>query len=322
MDIGETPEAQFGTATHAAGVALLLGSALPPAESHDPSLAAAWADHIREIWRQGEGAVEVAVEVFAGIIGTADFIGYIHNGRALHVWDLKTGHLPVEAVGNPQLLCYLAGALQRWPHALNVVLGIYQPHDFGRTIKTWEMSVDEAKFSVEALRMKAERAQSPGATCQTGQHCRYCDGRLNCKAFVGWAAGALEVHQWPRVAELTPDQLGQLYGLVEQAEARLRTLKDTAGDLIKELIQQGQPVKGWTVDRGPGRRYWSAPAGEIEALGKFIGAELVTKQPITITAADKAVPAALRSALAPLQSRSEGALTLKRFKPPKEFLHE
>lgn len=124
--------------------------------------------------------------------GTADFVA-ISNER-IDVIDLKYGGMPVEPENNPQLVCYLLGALEllkprKRPN--RGALHIVQPRVSSEP-KIWEIE------DLEAVRAewlpKFERAMERAIDAamltvpveghyEAGEHCRFCPVIVTCEHF-------------------------------------------------------------------------------------------------------------------------------------------
>lgn len=88
-----------------------------------------------------------------GDTGTGDAV--IFKGATLQVHDYKSGHNPVKAEGNIQLLHYASGALKRAEmldfDVQHVVLYIHQPHVWRGGPVHWECTVEDVRAFEEAM---------------------------------------------------------------------------------------------------------------------------------------------------------------------------
>lgn len=112
---------------------------------------------------------------------TADLVLYVSD--EIHVFDLKTGTIPVSAVENYQMLYYAAtyGALA--PKAKGVYLHIVQP--WANNIEVW--FADAARvlaFMAEARQVDREIQQGVH-TLSPGDHCTFCPANPHSRAAKG-----------------------------------------------------------------------------------------------------------------------------------------
>lgn len=100
----------------------------------------------------------------------ADLVLYVAD--EIHVFDLKTGVIPVSAVENYQLMYYAATYGPLAPKATGVHLHIVQP--WADNMETW--FVDSARLlSFMAEAMQTERDILNGVvTFSPGDHCQFC----------------------------------------------------------------------------------------------------------------------------------------------------
>ena len=101
---------------------------------------------------------------------TADLVLYVQD--ELHIVDLKTGKIPVFAVGNQQLLFYAATYGHLAPKATEVHLHIVQP--WAEVMDEWVVSAQTiASFMNDAV--AADELIAQGSTqFMPGDHCQFC----------------------------------------------------------------------------------------------------------------------------------------------------
>lgn len=101
---------------------------------------------------------------------TADLVLYVQD--EIHIIDLKTGKIPVSAVGNQQLLFYGATYGPLAPKAVEVHLHIVQP--WAAVMDEWIVPVNViAAFMNDAV--AADKAITNGSTLfSPGDHCQFC----------------------------------------------------------------------------------------------------------------------------------------------------
>lgn len=112
---------------------------------------------------------------------TADLVLYTKD--EIHVLDLKTGKIPVEAMENSQMLYYAATYGHLAPKAAGVTLHVVQP--WADNIESWFASAARiAQFMLDAR--AAERKILNGQLQFTpGDHCMFCPANPHSRAAKG-----------------------------------------------------------------------------------------------------------------------------------------
>jgi hypothetical protein len=112
---------------------------------------------------------------------TADLV--LYTADELHVFDLKTGKIPVQAYENEQLLYYAQTYRPVAPRAKGVTVHIVQP--WADVMESW--FIPNARldmFEVDAV--AAEQAILAGSTQFTpGDHCMFCPANPHSRAAKG-----------------------------------------------------------------------------------------------------------------------------------------
>jgi hypothetical protein len=163
--------AQSGTDHHDAAASILNGLDVPTNDSIK-----LYVDIVKEhmLRRGAVSFIEQRVHLTDDIHGTADAI-VIHRDT-LHVFDLKTGHIPVAAAGNTQLMIYAAGALKTFAsltgRVKRVVLYVVQPNVAG--VSSASMPVRQLISQVSGIIIAAERTKHSDAMRSAGEHCTFC----------------------------------------------------------------------------------------------------------------------------------------------------
>lgn len=118
----------------------------------------------------------------SGARTTPDLVLYLKD--ELHVFDLKTGKIPVSAQDNYQLKFYAATFLKYAPDAKQVNLHIVQP---------WANNIDVDVVSVQDLMLWMEEAVAHDdaithgdVTFQPGDHCTFCPANPHSRAARGY----------------------------------------------------------------------------------------------------------------------------------------
>ena len=112
---------------------------------------------------------------------TADLVLYLND--ELHIFDLKTGRIPVEAVDNYQMLYYGLTYLKYAPAAREVNLHIVQP--WANITEVWIVSTDDL-FMWGAKAIDHDLAITAGdTTFMPGDHCQFCPANPHSRAAKG-----------------------------------------------------------------------------------------------------------------------------------------
>jgi len=119
----------------------------------------------------------------------ADLVLYVAD--EIHVFDLKTGKIPVSAFENNQLMYYAVTYGPLAPKAKGVHLHIVQP--WADNIETWFADAARLKqFMMDAM-VAEKKIQAGSTTFNPGDHCQFCPanphgrgarGRPNCPAML------------------------------------------------------------------------------------------------------------------------------------------
>lgn len=220
------------------------------------------------------------------MFGTPD--GTYFDGKVLHIFDYKYGHLEVSPVGNWQLACYAAGVLDRLRAAgqstawleqdLPVVFHIVQPRCYtaGGPIRTWETTTGELRGQWNLLRAAAHEATA----VRVGEHCKYCPARRGCATF-------------KRAADAAKDYAGQAVPLglsghdlateLMWAQRQLGTLAARVESLKEQAeydLSNGRAVPGFEMTRGESAEKWKVDAANVAAFGDMLGVDL--RKPLAV----------------------------------------
>lgn len=320
-DDPETPEAREGTAAHEIGEQLVQqaaqGQPFSPAgvfigkpasngeiwneEMYDAALMYA-NDVKRHMQREGvfggdglgiEQTVLAARVHPSDVWGTSDGFIYAAQAGRLIIWDFKFGHSFVEVFENKQLLCYLAGVLDRFGidgHAdqhLRVEFRIVQPRCFHREgpIRSWTFTASDTRGHIGDLRNAAAASTDPNAKCVSGPHCKNCPARFECGAALRGAANLYEAAAEPVVSDMSPAAIGAQLAIVRRALEQLKALDDGLTAQVETQVRNGEIVPGWMAEPTVGRLNWDKPLAEVFALGDLLGHNLRKDAAITPTRA-------------------------------------
>lgn len=222
--------------------------------------------------------------------GTPDAYAIDLAARHVDLWDYKYGHRHVPAVGNWQLIDYLACIFETHGVAIGDVLNwtvsstIVQPRCYQSSgpVRTWRPSGRELVDKLNDLRVAAYAAMAPDAPCKTGNHCYKCTAAFNCDAHYRSGQAAIEMVGTQTPLNMSPAALALWKSQVEQAAARLKSISDAVDERIMGMLRTGQPVPGYAIGQTQTRERWRDPAGAA-ALGDMFGIDLRKPDPDLVT---------------------------------------
>jgi hypothetical protein len=206
--------------------------------------------------------------------GTADFIALGQD--RIDVVDLKFGGMAVEVEDNPQLVCYLLGALELVePHERpnQGAVHIVQPK-LSIEPKVWEIADLNALRTewlprLEAAMERAIEACAVGAPGdelhKVGPHCHFCPAIIGCEFFartmIDISAAELEELE-PTSPPLVEDRYGRL---VERWKAK-NTIKryfELVEAKLSADLRKGVAVPGVKIVEALGNRRWTLDDEEM-----------------------------------------------------------
>lgn len=217
------------------------------------------------------------IETKTTISGTNDLIGGTVDAcvmdertKTIIVFDFKYGKgIPVEAVGNEQLLIYALGISEYikshygWD-AEHFELCIIQPrcpHDDG-PIRWFRVSDGYmAKFKQNLLE-GMNRAINSSKEYKCGEHCRFCGAKHICPAIRNEVNESMQMAFAPTVKEypsepikvetLTISQLSDIMKKIPVVEAFIKEIQERAYTLLNE----GAKIPGFKLVRKRANRQW------------------------------------------------------------------
>lgn len=209
------------------------------------------------------------------LFGTADFVSI--NGDAIYVVDLKYGKgVPVDVVGNPQLLYYALGAYfyarsrARVAHIKRVVMTIVQPradHPDG-PVRSWEIPLlDLLMWGDDVVKRTVDAIVSGNVIYKSGQHCRWCPVAGRCPELRRKALEAARTqfddvdfsHTPPAPDAIPLEDLGKA---LDQAELVYAWLS-SARAAVSHAIETGKQIPGWKLVDKRASRKWAVPESDV-----------------------------------------------------------
>lgn len=252
-------------------------------------------DVLRYAREGGDLHVEEPIEVIPDVLGgTPD--AWHHHGSKITVWDFKTGHDPIEAFENWQLLGYLAGVLNKLginglqDGFIRVELVIVQPRAMHRlgTRRSWVFFADAARGYFNRIEDAARDALTGNPATKSGSHCLYCSARAFCPAAAKAAGAALEFIGSASSIPLDPAAAAYELDLLERAIEAAKTRRAGLSQAVETAIRSGHAVEQFVLEPSYGRDSWKIPDGELFIIGDAMGVDLRNTKPITPTQAKAA----------------------------------
>jgi hypothetical protein len=270
--------AAIGTAIHELSEKILRGEAVNPKDHPDDhfDMANEYAVFVNTLVENPRKRM-IEVKVDAGLKtlheslgGTADAV--LVDGDHLHVIDLKTGRVLVDAEDNKQLLTYALGVMRilNAPASIQCTMHIFQPRA-GHS--QWTVSGTDLITHGHELLAAANLALTDDApTNPTTNNCRYCKAKPICpsmrqkvqdnarKEFADIVKLA-EKDEAITVPPVTPE-------MIELAQLAA-SWSDAVLDSAKRQITEGSTIQGWTLRPGRKTKFWKSDALAYEALKSY-----------------------------------------------------
>jgi len=254
--------AAIGTAIHELSEIILRGGEIPTGTDPDHlSMAQGYANFVNTLVENPrKKLIEVNLDeglksLHPALGGTADAI--LVDGDHLHVIDLKTGRVAVEADGNKQLLTYALGAMRQFkaPTSITCTMHIFQPR-VGHS--KWTVSGNYLNLHGRRLLEAAELALTGDApTRPSPDACRYCKAKTICPSMREKVQETARSDFKPDMT-VTPEMLENAVLVAAWADA-----VQTAA---KAQITEGKPIDGWAMRQGRKTKFWKDEALVMEAF--------------------------------------------------------
>lgn len=208
---------------------------------------------LNDYWPQGKTPVD--------LFGTCDLLAYSRARRRLTIADYKHGAgVYVGHVDNAQTLYYAAGALSllqvSHPNEapLEVEMIIAQPRVPGHEpIRSQILPViDILLWVATKLKPAVEQTQQPDAELVTGDHCRWCPGRVICPAMLAVRDRSLLPFD-PIIEDATDAEIAAFLDDAEKLDIWVGAVRQEA----QQRIEGNGHVPGWGLVPTRPRRVWS-----------------------------------------------------------------
>ena len=254
--------AAIGTAIHELSEIILSGKEIPIGTDPDHlSMAQGYANFIDALVENPrKKLIEVNLDeglksLHPALGGTADAI--LVDGNHLHVVDLKTGRVAVDATDNKQLLTYALGAMRQLkaPNSIECTMHIYQPR-VGHS--KWTVSGQDLAAHGEILKSAAELALTSDApTSPSPDACRYGKAMTICPSMREKVQEVARSDFKPDTT-VTPEMLDNA--------ALVAAWADAVQSAAKAQLANGKAITGWTMRAGRKTKFWKDEALVMEAF--------------------------------------------------------
>lgn len=243
--------------------------------------------------------------------GTCDCV--MIGGGKLHITDYKHGKgVRVEAAGNPQMRLYALGALKHFGAIFgdtitSVSMGICQPR-ISEYPSEEEMTVDELRAWGDSIKPLAEAAYNGTGTFNSGEWCRFCKGKAQCKARAQTNSDLEDFKDFipqgrvdPAIVSLPPDARAMLGASNLLSDDEIGELLKKGAELVKwytdlqhyalSAILDGKTIPGYKVVAGKSARAFSDEAKAFEVLREngYTDEQLMDYKPKTLADIEKAI---------------------------------
>lgn len=295
-----------GTAAHEAAALVLTGGApdvmgligwtASNGVQLDRSLCEAAAEYVRDVQRvAAEGGalhIEEPIEVIPDVLGGTPDAWHQH-GSKITIWDFKSGHDPIEAFENWQLLGYLMGVLRKLginglaDGFTRVDLRIVQPRALHRlgTIRSWTFIADAVRGHFNIIEDACRNAITGNPATKSGRHCLHCSARANCETSARAAGAAIEMIGGTNSIPVDPAAAAYELELLERAIEAAKTRRGGLVEVIEHSIRSGKQIAQFVLEPSYGRDSWNVPDENLFIMGDALGVNLRNTKPITPTQA-------------------------------------
>lgn len=185
--------------------------------------------------------------------GIIDSWVYDPKTHHLYVIDYKDGRIEVAATECWQLICYVAGLInkhfQSRENNLKVSLVIVQPRSReNNKVKVWTIYAPYLRTYINILSSAAHDRMSNAPKSRAGLHCIYCGRKINCTSYNVTINNL--IHACEYVDQLY-DQ-GEKLSLLQYASKMINMSLNAEEAQALVDIKSGKSIKGFTVGKGRG----------------------------------------------------------------------
>lgn len=234
---------------------------------------------------QPEQKVDTSHFTKPGEFGTLD-VSIAFEFDRLIVIDFKYGagiFVPVEK--NLQLISYALGAAKQYDYNfVDVELVIIQPRkpdEKGKTIRTWELSIEELRSYEDVIREAVRKAEDPlESSFNAGPWCKFCPGKAGCSEIsnAALAQAAIDFNDEEGITSVpAPNMIGiknlpTILAAVDKLEVWIEAVRVHAFELAKS----GKKIAGRKLVRKKGTRKWNDLGSALQQAKKIFGNAALT----------------------------------------------
>lgn len=201
----------------------------------------------------------------------------------IHLFDFKYGYEVYEAYENWQLLSYLDGVLNHFningfdEKNYTVVFHIVQPRAYhvDGIHREWEFKLTDARGYFNILKGNIEKSLSVNPQCNTGTHCKHCDIKFHCTAYLNSCMSLFECVSNTTPVNMTPVQLSAQLTVLKIAERRIKDLYSATEEQATIVAKSTTGLPGYSIVSKNGNRVWNYDVKTIEALGDAFDTNLI-----------------------------------------------
>jgi hypothetical protein len=215
--------------------------------------------------------------------GTGDTI--VIGGNTLYVIDFKYGKgVPVSAHENSQMKLYALGAYSEYSflYAISTVkMVIVQPRL--DNISEYELSIADLLAWGESIKPIAQKAFNGEGEFLSGDHCKFCRARAQCRARSDFNLSLEEFRQM-KPPLISNEEVGQILIRAQNLAAWVTHLEEYA---LAECLK-GNDIPGWKAVNGRSTRQFVDQDEAFRVLMKNGTEEamLYERKPLTLTATE------------------------------------
>lgn len=216
--------------------------------------------------------------------GTGDAV--IISDNVLEICDLKYGKgVRVDAQGNSQMRLYALGAINEYAMMYGfekVRMTIIQPRlDH---VDTEEMTVGALLAFGEEVKKRASLAFKGKGDFVPGEHCRFCKGKVHCKAYKEYMTEEIKLDLTPNILE-TKD----IVSVILKAKEIKAWITEVEEFALNEALK-GRTWEGLKLVHGRSVRKITDPSGAIQRLTENGHTDIYKPQELkTITELEKLI---------------------------------
>jgi hypothetical protein len=200
----------------------------------------------------------------------------------IRVVDYKYGHLLVEVYECLQLIGYGVGVMEKFgliDTETEFEFTIVQPRGFHRDgpVRTWTGNMASLRPLVNNLSHMVAESLSGNAVARTGNHCTFCEARVDCKANQEMVGTIFDFTRMPELQLHRPGDIGRELRLLHMAQARLNARVEGLEQQALSLVQRSTRVPFYGIGWSQPRARWNATVEEVEGLGRMLGVDGLVK---------------------------------------------